>query len=84
MSLVRGSIKPTIITHLCAMIQPFQTDFFFKSKMQTMLYIHLKSELLYLKCTQCKPPLTIGTKSHGFSKAGEREIVCILNFIHST
>lgn len=49
-----------------------------------MLYIHLKPELLYLKHTQHKLPLATGIKSLGFSKAGEREIVCILNFIHST
>lgn len=59
----------------------FPNTLYLKTKTQTMLYIHLKSELLYPKHTQ---PLAIGRKPHGFSKAGEREIVCILNFSHST
>lgn len=50
----------------------FSNTLLFKTKTKTMLYIPLKSELLYLKHTQCKLPLPIGRNLIDFQKQKEK------------
>lgn len=58
----------------------FPNTLLFKTKTQTMLYIHLKSELLYVKQRKCKLPLPIGRNLIDFQKQKEKLYAYLILF----